>query len=275
MSELFPRGQDRKKTFEEVFKAAERFKQTGEIEILDFERYTWKDSPLDDPSIKGSFVNSFREVLPGRETSLRFYIETVLRERKGKAIGMEFGGIGSKLFRGFTPGFFSRSVAVSLLDHRGWAHQLAAIKERDKKIHHEVLEGNVFDPKVYKTLDQWLAGEKADLIIERMGRGLEFVPSEPHAVSKVLQTWYGLLREKGVMFVQTPVVFNNLLWAWALKIEREFPDTIEMKFKVGEIDNDVNCSAFRLSKLSGAPDELPMLDPKTVAKIPKALSNSK
>ncbi|MBI4086342.1 MAG: hypothetical protein HY433_03850 [Candidatus Liptonbacteria bacterium] len=269
MSEFFPKGQERKKTVEQVAQEAAHFKDIAEIEILDFEHYTWADSSLDG-SDKGSFVNSFRDLLPGEEISLRNYIETALKERKGSAIGVEFGGIGARLFSGFTPDFFAKSIAVSLLDHRGWAHQLDRIKERDKKLHHEVLEGNIFESNTYKSLNQWLNGEKVDLIIERMGKGLEFVPGEPYEVSKILRIWYNLLREGGIMFAQTPVVFNNLLEAWAVKIDREFKGKIEIEFQTGYEDDGVACSAFRLRKLSGAPNELPLLDPKTVGKIPKA-----
>ncbi len=269
MSELFPKGQERKKTVERIAQEAARFKDIGEIEILDLEHYTWIDSPLDS-SNEGSFVNSFKDLLPKGEVSLRNYIETALKERKGSAIGVEFGGIGSRLFRGFTPDFFARSIAVSLLDHRGWAHQLARLEERDRKIHHEVLEGNVFDPKTYESLNRWLNGEKVDLVIERMGQGLEFVPVEPYTIGRILQTWYNLLREGGFMFVQTPVVFNNLLEAWVAKIKNEFKDVIEIEYQKGNKDDNVPCSAFRLRKLPGAPGELLLLDPKVVGKIPKA-----
>ena len=177
MSEVFPKGQERKKTVEQIAQKVARFKDVGEIEILDLEHYTWVDSSLDNPrEFDGaSFVNSFKDLLPKGETSLRNYIETVLKEKKGSAIGIEFGGVGSRLFRGFTPDFFARSIAISLIDHRGWEHQLARLKERDGKIHHEVLEGNIFDFATYESLNRWLGDEKVDLIIERMGHGLEFV----------------------------------------------------------------------------------------------------
>jgi len=105
-----------------------------------------------------------------------------------------------------------------------------------------------------------------------MGQGLEFVPVEPYTISKILQIWYDLLREEGVMFVQTPVVFNNLLEVWVTKIKEEFKDIIEIEYQKGKKDAETNvpCGAFRLHKLPGAPKELPLLDPRIVKKIPKA-----
>lgn len=175
------------------------------------------------------------------------------------------------MFRGFTPGFFTKSITVSLIDHRGWSSELARLSERDKKINYEVLEGNIFDTETYKFLKQRLGSEKVDLIIERMGKGLEFVPIEPYTISKILQIWYNLLSEGGIMFSQTPVVFNNLLEIWIFKIQKEFKNIIEIEYQKGEKDDngDTPCSAFRLRKLSGAPKELPLLDPRILRKIPK------
>jgi len=263
--DTFPTGKKRKEIIEQITQKANDFTTNGEIEILDFEHYTWVDSSLDGPERIGgrSFADSFQGVLPEGEKSFKNYIETTLKERKGKAIGVEFGGIGSRLFRGFTPGFFARSIAVSLIDHRGWSFNLARLSERDK---------NIFDLKTYESLKQRLDNEKIDLIIERMGQGLEFVPVEPYTISKILQIWYDLLREEGVMFVQTPVVFNNLLEVWVTKIKEEFKDIIEIEYQKGKKDAETNvpCGAFRLHKLPGAPKELPLLDPRIVKKIPKA-----
>ncbi len=275
-SEAFPIGKKRKEIVEQIKKEAADFKtNNGLIEILDFEHYTWIDSSLDGPEESNgrSFLDSFRNVLPlEHRKSLRNYIETVLKKREGQAIGVEFGGIGSRLFREFTLGFFAKSVAVSLVDHRGWKSKLDKLKERDKKIHHEVLEGDIFDFCTYESLNKLLNNEKIDLIIERMGRGLEFVPIEPYAISKILQVWYNLLREGGIMFVQTPAVFNNLLTAWVAKIQREFNGKIEIQYSKNSIYISAGCdfSSFRLHKLPGAPNELPLLDPRVVQKITKA-----
>ena len=273
--EAFPTGKKRKEIVEQTVKKAVHFKDSAEIEIIDFERYTWIDSPLEGSGMVGQgldFGSSFKDVLPKREISLKNYIETILQKRKGRAIGVEFGGVGLRLFNGFTPGFFAKSISVTLADHRRWKLRLSELKERDRKIHHKVLEGNIFDLKTYESLNQYLDNKKVDLIIERMGQGLEFVPTEPYTVSKILQIWYDLLREGGVMFVQTPVVFNNLLEAWVIKIKNEFKGVIEIEYQKGKKDNDayIPCSAFRLHKLPRAPNELPFLDSRTVTKIPKA-----
>ena len=269
----FPIGKERKEEIRETYKNATSFQTRGNREIFDSKHYTWIDSPLDGPNIIDgkSFGKSFGYLLPEGEASLRNYIETTLARRKSKAVGVEFGGIGSRLFSEFTPGFFAKSVGVSLLDHRGRTDQLARLTERDKKINHEVLECNIFDTETYNSLNKKLENKKVDLIIERMGKGLEFVPIEPYTVSRILQTWYDLLREEGVMFVQVPVVFNNLLETWVAKIKKELESVIEIEYQKGNSDAAIHgaCSAFRLRKLPRAPSELPLLDPRTVRKIPR------
>src|SRR3989344_3619327 len=237
----FPIGKERKDTLEQSRKKIDRFKKTGKDEILLQRRYSWVNSSVDGPDeIDGQpFRNSFRDILPKQERSLKDYIEKVLAKRKGEAIGIEFGGIGSRLFSDFTPGFFAKSVGVSLVDHRE-PEKLAIIQKGDEKINHELLEGDIFTDETYDRL------------------------------SKILQIWYKLLREGGIMLVQTPVEFNNLLTEWVTKIQKEYKDVIELEYQKGNNDRGDPCSAFRLRKLPGAPEELPLLNPRTVRLTPKS-----
>jgi len=264
----FPTGKDRKRIVKNYQARTEDFQKTGPEGLLD--NYDWVDSPLDGPPTSWgvSFAESFRTILPEHEVKLKDYIEKVLEGKKGKAVGIEFGGSGLKLFQDFTPGFFSQSFGITLINHRSGSSNEYGPRD------HKVLEKNIFSAETYTALSSKLKGEKVDLIIERMAGGLEFVPLEPYEVSKYLQIWYKLLNEGGIMFVQIPNVFNNLLLAWVAKIEKEYKDSIEIQYRLGYVDNSVNCSAFRLRKLSGAPKELPLLDSRTVRKIPKGIFSS-
>lgn len=264
----FPTGKERKTVVRKNEQEITSFQEAGRTKLL--EEYSWLDSPLDRPNpdyFPGKpFLDSFKPVLPESVVSLKDYIETTLRKRKCKAIGIEFGGIGLDFFSGFTDGFFKRTIGVTLMDHR--AKDIQSLGRRRLPTH-RVLEGDIFSADTYLSLDTKLGGKKVDLIVERMARGLELVPVEPYTVSKILQIWYSLLREGGVMFVQTPVAFNNLLEVWATKIHEGFKDVLEIQHKNGKNDDSIFCSSFRLNKLPGAPDELPLLDPRSVRKIPK------
>ncbi|MFA6177886.1 MAG: hypothetical protein WC694_03290 [Candidatus Paceibacterota bacterium] len=261
-SNPFPRGENRKEINEYLKEQRDKFKSRGKGNEG---HYDFTDSALDNIGDYGEekpFLETFMYVIP--DSTLQRYIEKTLEVRKGKAIGVEFGGTGSKLFSDFSPGFFAKSVAISLADHRS-EHNLKEKIERDKRINHQLLIGDIFSPDTYKSLDKILDGEKVDLIIERMIKGLEFVPPDPYIVSKILNIWYNLLREGGVMFIQTPPIFNNLLETWVKKIRKEFEGKIEIKYKLGADYNcTINSSAFRLNKLKGAPNKLPLLDTQTV-----------
>ena len=108
-SKRFPEGAKRKKgvarsmrmiTEEQKEQAKSRIKKKGP-------RWGYFDSGLD--SGRGlHFMSTFRDILPRGESSFKGYIEKTLKEKKGHAIGIEFGGPGSTLFSGFSKGFFRR-----------------------------------------------------------------------------------------------------------------------------------------------------------------------
>lgn len=271
----FAEGQERKKLISKNREETENFKENGAEKIRLENYYTWIDSPLDIDNDDGyhgvSYRDTFKRVLPidgnnsSQEFGLREYIEKILEKRKGEAIGVEFGGIGVNLFEGFSSGFFKKSIGMTLVDHRNVRGPGTPMNLSDKKegSTHKVLEGDIFSSDSYKLLGKELNGNKIDLIIERMANGLEFVPEEPYMVSKTLQTWYKLLNENGIMLVQVPSFLNELLKKWARVLRKEYMGMIDFDFKIGE-GNTFNSSVFRLHKLANAPDELPLLDPRTV-----------
>lgn len=260
----FPTGKRRKEIIADNDDGIADFKVKGKNLINYQDHYTILDSEI---SGNESFEDSFKYVLPA-PGDLRYYIQKTLEKRKMKAIGVEFGGVGSNLFAGFSDKFFAKSIGVTLVDHREKnIYPEHSSKEDDDKINHEVLVGDIFNSKTYESLNEKLNGAKVDLIISRMLKGLEFVPRDPYTVGKVLQVWYKLLNENGIMLVQTPYKFNNLLSKWAEKIRKQYGDTLEIESMKGDRDNNVHtCSVFRLNKLAGAPDELPLLEPKVVRK---------
>ena len=236
--------------------------------------YPYKDSSLQShifgPNLY--FSDSFKNLFENGEEGMKGYIQKTLEGKKGEAIGVEFGGPATNLFRSFDKGFFKRSIGVTLVDHRKDSRKkpypsnspLVILNENIINDNHDVLEGDIFKQETYENLSKRLNGEKVDFIMERMEGGLRMVPSDPYTMGKILENWYELLNEGGIMFVQSPVVFNNLLEKWVDKIKSEFGNVIEVKYKKGTEDFTPACSAFRLRKLPGAPSKLPLLDISTV-----------
>lgn len=228
-------------------KTAEHLKGEREFGPSKWQNY---DSPLLEQESRGpiSFDEYFRSVLPSG-VSIREYIQRELQDRGGRAIGIEFGGPGTALFSGFSRGFFSRSLGITLEDLRSEADT-----KYDKVNHHTVQAGDLEEPKTQEEVRTWLNGEKADLIIERMMGPLFHVPKDPYYMAKYLSEWYKMLSENGVMFIEVPLFMDSLLAPWIGRIAEE--EGIEVSSKMG---GHAYNSRFRLKKLPGAPAEIPLL----------------
>ncbi len=76
------------------------------------------------------------------------------------------------------------------------------------------------------------------------------------------------------MFVQVPIVFNNLLVTWVNKVKKEFGNVVEIEYQKGDTDITSFCSAFRLRKTPRSPEKLPLLAPRIVKRIPKYITTN-
>jgi len=234
--------------------------------------YALQDSPLrsvDDNAV--AFEDSFRNVLPEGQKNLRDYIEQILAQGKGKAIGVEFGGPGSKFFAGFSRGFFKKTAGIDIVGRsrvdgtffRGLGEMLRG---------HAVIQGDILVPRTYSVaLGTWLEDYKPDLIVERMVGGFELNPTHPTAVYKTFKRWYELLNEGGIMLVQVPRNARPFVQPWVDMLQkRDFSGLLEVVYHPTDTpDGDYlqDMSVLRLRKLPGAPSKLPMLDSQTIQDI--------
>lgn len=184
--DAFPFGRHARKEEVELhrdFAAEQRLREesTDSVDKL----YAIYDAPLEDNSFRedSTFESTFRYALPVGAGTLRWYIEESLQAKKGKAVGIEFGGPGSALFAGFSKGFFARSLGVTLADLRVKL-QPNPTNEDDTR-HHEVLEGDITYAQTQERVRKWLAGERADLIVERMEGGRLDLPQEPFLLAQI------------------------------------------------------------------------------------------
>jgi hypothetical protein len=207
------------------------------------------------------YQETFRGVLPRGESSVRRYIEGALTDKKGVAVGIDLGGPGSSVFADFTEGFFKKSAGVTLVDHRK-----PRLIERDEKKHHIVIPGNIFDPQTYNTVRERLGEDKIDLIFERLLGAEDLIPNEPYAISRIVQEWWKLLDEGGIVFMQTNKEMDSLASKWVNMLEADFSKVIQAQHNPYS-DIEPWLGAIRLRRLRGAPNELPMLDPRTVRDV--------
>lgn len=225
-------------------------------------RFDWRDSMLSrDPFDPGaSFEVSFERVLP-RRVRLREYIEQRLAPWAGHALGIEFGGCGSRLFRGFSEGFFERSIGVSLEDPR--CSDLVRAEDADRG--HQVLLADIMHDETYAQLASVMASARAHLIVERLARGMECIPEEPHTAMNVFQRWYGMLAPGGLIFAHVPAYMSRMLMPWAELVRARCDGSIELQVATGTCDHRADLSSVMLlSKNVQAPDRLPTLCPRQV-----------
>jgi len=248
-----------RKLLVDIRKKAEGSRKSGKP----FWHWRWTDSKLepgDDPleRQKDTFLASFLSVLPEPyedAKSLRAYLEDAFAHKKGGVVAVEYGGPGSQLSGSFTPGFLKKSLGVALTDFREDDE-----KAEDGTRNHAVLAENVLYQRAFRAVDEWLAGDRCDIVFERMLGGLRYMPGDPDALMQPLQEAYRRLSDDGIMFVQTPVVLNDVLVAWAEKIDLEFGGVLEIQYSLGTHDNEPHqTSSFRIRKLPGAPEGLPIL----------------
>lgn len=272
--EYFPKGWERKKLIADKEQKTRDFIEVGKnTPNAGIKSYKWSDSPLDYTkpyqNFEPSFFKSFEDSLPAKDRAggLKEYIEKCLKAKKGEAVGIEFGGPGIKLFEGFTPGFFKKTIGVTLVDYRDtYAPEEPAEKE------HKVIQSNILSEDLYeKKLTSELKGSKVDLIIERMAGGLEMIPAEPYLTSNILQRWYAMLSENGLMLVQTPTVFDELVEKWVTMLKEKYRGVLEVQYAPSTSgDNRIPGCVLRIRKLKGAPDRLEFLNPRTVQTIKKS-----
>ncbi|MBI2627634.1 hypothetical protein HYW72_01755 [Candidatus Nomurabacteria bacterium] len=223
--------------------------------------------PIYDSRLEGfeGFGHTFLQSLPNwtnlvdssknnTEKILKEYIEKTLtpKGKKQDLCAAEFGGPGSRLFRGFTPLFFRQTVGVCLKDIREEKQ-----KEEDEGRNHSVITGNITDPintEVLIKVIQKLGANKIDLIISRMVNPLDYINKNPAILDRIFRNWYNILNVNGLMFIQynyiadlSNTTITTKIENWATAIRDRFP----------EIDIQVTPTVIRLHKKTGAPEKLP------------------
>lgn len=220
--------------------------QERELDLDDPHFWAYKNSPL------SFFHENFKGVIGEGFNDIKDYIESMLGSKKGKAIGIELGGIGSQLFSDFTPGFFERSAAITLTDFRNRIDP--KLIDDDRARNHNVIPGDLVTPETKTKVEEFLAGQKADLIITRMGGGLDSLPKEPYILGDQADYWYRQLSEGGLIFAEIPHDFyhSEIFSQWRELVKDKYDGVLDVKF-------DDSLHVLRMQKLPGAPKRLPLV----------------
>lgn len=202
-----------------------------------------------------AYERSFHRVIPEEFSTMKTYIEQRFFEKKGNVVGMDIGGTGSKLFRDFPAGFFEKSFGVTLMDQRD-----DEVKKKDGARHHAVIEADAFSSKGQRMILGALYGKKVDVLFERMYGGLIDMKTDSHFLAAILERWYGLLSERGVMFVELPHLSSKdavPVVRWLRGMERGKVPGVAVRYTAyGDADDGFLKIFVCLEKEVGAPEHL-------------------
>ncbi len=169
------------------------------------------------------------------------------------SIGVEIGGPGRNLFRGFDPDVFSRTYGMTLVEPRSDEEKAA-----DAEIGHTIIDGDF--RKTWETLEKDLDGEKVNLVISRLVGGKVVQPYDPYALARDFDRAYAIVSDdRGLIYTSVPDILEPVIVPWAMKMQKEYDSTVG-------VDLHQNDLGFHLEveKLPGAPKRLPLLDSREV-----------
>lgn len=203
-----------------------------------------------------------RELQPKREF-LRKYIERELDFARFHAVAVELGGPGSRWAGDFTPGFFERTYGLTLADIRTDEQRTI-----DSSRNHEVIPGDMFQGDSLQKLEEKVGPKGVHLFMERLALfGMGHIPTEPVFMGEYLRRIYRLQAEKGIVLAQLPLdeMFSVATYAWITKLRSKYP---------GKFSASMDGLFYRLQRLPGAPDELPLLSVKEFKRVEKLWQSS-
>ncbi len=194
------------------------------------------------------------------------YIENELSFETKKRTAIEFGGPGTRLFGGFSRGFFKKTVGVCLDDVRSHG-----TKNIDNNSGHSVVTGDVLDVnnlKLFDEINNKLGTNKVDLIISRMQGPLRDLEKNPVVLDRIIRKWYSLLDKNGILFAQFEYFSQHnpntkqkyeaeINPPWVTKTERYVKQWAEaVKKMYPEIEVQLGRGVLRLVKKDNSPEEL-------------------
>lgn len=215
--------------------------------------YDIYDSPLETPSgrLMGpySFTYDFQPFASPEQT-FREYIESTVPEH---AVGVEIGGPGRALFRGFTPGTFETTIAMTLADPR-----TPEQKEEDEALGHSIIEGDFREN--WDELKERLDGRKVHVLFARMQGGDAALPQDPYHLSQQLNKAYSFVDEnRGKILAGVPKIMEPIVRPWVREIITYHSDVLGVELSPGALKSNIE-----IEKLPGAPEELPMLSARDI-----------
>ena len=221
---------------------------------------TWKVRESSLEGDRNSFDSWFKGLTPtdehGRNKGLKADIEDTLAPNTDR-IGLELGGTGGELFKGFSPQFFHRTGGLALTDTRPMLDSKEVIEQHDRDAAHTFIPGDINTPEARQAVANWLNGEKADFIMERMFGGINGLAREPLFLGRLANFAYTNLKPNGLLFAQVPWILDPYMQQWLEIIDQQ--PAIDVTFSTTSANVASRFKLLRLHKQEGAPEQLPLV----------------
>ncbi len=156
-----------------------------------------------------------------------------------------------------------RGLAVSLADHDpDKFNEYFRNFYKSEKV--TWLDKDITKPEAWRSIETWLDGKQADLIMERAIAGLELLPAHKKMYGILLnQAWKNLSNNNGVLLFETPrrdeLMQNGInLDTWAENLK----SVVEVKYDPGRPEDKLvryRGANFMLIKTSSSPPTLPSI----------------
>ncbi len=178
----------------------------------DFSSWVFYDSSAE------SYGNDFDKIFS------IYWVEYIIdhfqkNNKMGRAVAIDFGGQGDKVFSEFGEGVFKRTFGVCL----GGVQFDKIIKDncgRLMKVYpdgrkHYFVQGNILNKTTYNELNNKVSRGSVDLITCRLVGGCLEIPTDPCLLMSVAQKWYEMLSFDGLMFLDLYGLIDvSLLTEW-------------------------------------------------------------
>lgn len=189
------------------------------------------------------------------DLAMSLYLQNNFKNKKEGITFVEMGGPGERLARDID-GIckIKKSFGMTLQIGVDSAIDRKQFDPKNVPEYHKLIIGDMFLDETINELKENLKGEKIDLLIERMKGGTEFLGNAacyPVWYFKNLNSWYQMMNESGIMFIEVPELLHV-----------DFPYVSKWFEKMGKTDgiifrSNLKKSYFRIHKLHNAPQKLP------------------
>ena len=179
-----------------------------------------------------SFNDTFYPLCPQIYKNIKEYIETEFQDEEYVVL-VEMGGPASNLVADFSEGFIDESIGYTLTD------KVRSDKQKNEEASkgHTVMTGNGLASEFSTEIKKKLGGKKINIFFERLLGGHVGIEEDIKFFSITFNSWYRMLADKAVMFVESPIITDveNIALVEKTFDELDSVPGLEVKYGISKV----------------------------------------